>query len=70
MAKNTILEAVSIEIEAARRYLERMERNRKKDEPYNKRAYADARELAALVSMAEYGNQQAAKSALKVIKSI
>jgi hypothetical protein len=47
-----------------------MERNRKKDEPYNEMAYADARELAALVSVAEYGNERATKSALKIIKSI
>jgi hypothetical protein len=57
-------------IEAEKHYLARMERNRKKDEPNNKRAYADARELAAFVSVAEYGNEQAAKIALKAIKSI
>lgn len=57
-------------LEQAKRYLEQLEHNRKKDEPYNKRAYANARELAALVSIAEYGTEPYAKMALKAIKSI
>jgi hypothetical protein len=51
-------------------YLARMERNRKKDESYNQRAYDDARNLAAWVSLAKYGNNDIAKIALKQIKSI
>lgn len=57
-------------LESARRYLNRMELNRKRDEPHNKRAYADARQLAALVSIAEFGTEPYAKQALKSIKSI
>ena len=57
-------------LEYAKHYLERMEQNRKRDEPCNKRAYADARELAALVNVAEYGVAHYAKQALKVIKKI
>ncbi len=57
-------------LESAKRYLARMELNRKRDEPNNKRAYADVRELAALVSVAEYGADPYARQALKAIKSI
>lgn len=57
-------------LEYAKSYLERMERNRKRDEPCNKRAYADARELAALVNVAEYGAETYKEQALKAIKSI
>ena len=57
-------------LEGAKRYLERMEQRRKTAEPCNKRAYADARELAALVSVAEYGVEPYARQALKAIKSI
>lgn len=57
-------------IESSKHYLERMERNRKKDEPYNKRAYADARELAALVNVAEYGSMPYSKWALKAVQNI
>jgi hypothetical protein len=64
------LGGTSITIEVAKQYLDRMERNRKQNEPCNKRAYLDARELAALVSVAEYGATPFAKQALKAIKSI
>lgn len=57
-------------LEDAKCYLDRMEQHRKTAEPCNKRAYADARELAALVSVVEYGVEPYARQALKTIKSI
>ncbi len=59
-----------MEIETAKRYLERMENGKKKNEKYNQQSYADARELSAFVSLAEFGNSTIAKGAIKVIKSI
>ena len=57
-------------LDNAMAHLERMERNRAKNEPCNKKAYQDARNLSAWVSIAQYGNEQAAKRAVKIIKSI
>lgn len=57
-------------LENAKAYLNRLEVNRKKDEPNNKRTYQDARNLAAWVSVAEYGNEEMAKRALKIINKI
>ena len=57
-------------LEHAKTYLSRMERNRAKDEHCNQRGHDDARNLAAWVSVAEFGNDEAKKRALKVIKSI
>lgn len=59
-----------MEIETAKRYLERMENDRKKNEKYNQQSYADARELSALVSLLEFGNPIISKIAIKAIKSI
>ena len=59
-----------MKIEEAKIYLARMERDRAKNEYYNKRSYQDAKKLAAWVSVAEYGNEQAVKRAMKIIKSI
>ncbi len=59
-----------MEIETAKRYLERMENDRKKNEKYNQQSYADARELSALVSLLEFGNSIISKIAIKAIKSI
>jgi hypothetical protein len=57
-------------LDKAKTYLARMERNRVKNEPCNKRAYEDARNLAAWVSVAEFGNAEYSKRALKAIKGI
>lgn len=57
-------------VEEAKRYLQTMERKRKKNEKCNQRSYADARELSALVSLAEFGNSDISKRAIKTIKSI
>lgn len=54
----------------AKSYLDRMETNCEKDESNNQRAYEDARNLSAWVSLAEYGNEFMKKQALKIIKSI
>ena len=54
----------------AKVYLKRMGRDRFKNESCNKRAYSDARELAAYVSLVQFGNEEITKRALKVIKSI
>lgn len=59
-----------MEIETAKRYLERMENDRKKNEKYNQKSYADARELSALVSLLKFGNPIISKIAIKAIKSI
>lgn len=57
-------------VEAAKNYLRKMEGKRKKDEKYNQKAYNDARKLSALVSLAEFGNKDVSKQAIKTIKSI
>ena len=48
-------------------YLQRLESNRAKDEQHNNAAYEQAREISALVSIAEYGNVNAKKQALKTL---
>ena len=55
-------------IQQIKAYLKRVEQCRKKDEPLNKRAYQDARELSAILSLAEYGNKEISKIALKALK--
>ncbi len=55
-------------IEIAKNYLRNMEDKRKKNEKYNQKAYNDARELSALVSLAEFGNKDIYKQAKKAIK--
>lgn len=57
-------------IEEAKKYLARLEEKRKEWEPNNKRAYRDARHLASLVSLAEFGNEQISKDAIKCIAKI
>lgn len=57
-------------VESAKNYLQTMERKRKKNEKYNQCSYADARELSALVSLAEFGNIDISKRAIKAIRSI
>lgn len=57
-------------LQEAKVYLDRMEANRDKDEPNNPRAYKDARNLAAWVSIAEHGSEYMQKQALRIIKSI
>jgi hypothetical protein len=57
-------------LEIAKVYLARMERDRNKNEHCNKRTYADARNLAAWVSVVEFGNEEYSKRALKAIKNI
>lgn len=54
----------------AKEYLKRMELNRHEYEQGNLRAYADARELSALVSLAEHGNLVMVKQAIRAISSI
>ncbi len=54
----------------AKAYLKRLELNRKRDEQNNKKSHEDARTLSAWVSVAEYGNEQMKKIALKIIRSI
>lgn len=57
-------------VETAKNYLRNMESKRKINEKYNKKAYNDVRELSALVSLAEFGNKDVSKQAIKAIKSI
>lgn len=57
-------------LDEAKIYLNRMERDRLKNEYCNKRSYEDARMLAGYVSLVEFGNKEIAKQALKGIKSI
>lgn len=58
------------EIQKIKDYLERLERNRKRDEPLNKNAYQGARELSAIVSLAEHGNGEIRKIATKALIKI
>lgn len=55
-------------LEALKRYLTRMESNRVKDEHLNKRSYSHARELSAVVSLYEYGNEDAKKMAARILR--
>lgn len=48
-------------------YLARLEENREKDEPLNKQAYDDAREMSAVVSLYKHGSKEAARNAAKTI---
>ena len=54
----------------AKNYLLDMESKRKKNEKHNQNAYNDARELSALVSLAEFGNKDISFKAINVIKKI
>jgi hypothetical protein len=56
-----------MKLDEAKIYLQRMESNRARDERHNKKAYEQAREISALVSIAEYGNVNAKKQALKTL---
>lgn len=55
-------------LQEAKEYLQRMEEKRAKDEKHNKRAYRDARDLSALVSIVEHGNPIVASAALQILK--
>ena len=55
-------------IDEAKAYLQRMENSRAKDEKCNKRTYEQAREISALVSVAEHGNDDMKKQAIKILK--
>ena len=57
-------------VETAKNYLRFMERKRMKNEKYNRRFYDEARELSALVSLAEFGNKDISFKAINVIKKI
>ena len=48
-------------------YLLRMEERRQKDEATNKRAFQQAREMAAWLSIYKYGNEAAKRLAAKAI---
>jgi hypothetical protein len=50
-------------------YLLRMEERRQKDESTNKRAFRQAREMAAWLAVYRYGNAQHKKLAAKAINS-
>lgn len=57
-------------VDDAKKYLSRMEKERERREPLNKRAYADARDLSAWVSVYEFGSAEFSKKAGKVIKNM
>lgn len=57
-------------LEQAKSYCRWLEDHRQDWEPHNKRAYQNARELSALISIAEHGTGKIKASALKAIKSI
>ena len=59
-----------MKLEEAKAYLDRMEKDRSRNEKYNQRAYRDARELSAWLSLAEHGNHAVSQKARKIIKSI
>ena len=61
----------NVESHAARleAYLWRLERNRLRNEHHNKRAYQQAREMAAWLSVYKYGNADARGRAASVIQA-
>lgn len=59
-----------MKIEELENYLHRLEKDREKDEPNNKRAYEQAREMSAWLSLAKYGVREVAKQAQRIIKSL
>ncbi|NCB75175.1 MAG: hypothetical protein EOM51_10600 [Clostridia bacterium] len=58
------------DLQKIKAYLTRLEKNRLKDEPQNKHAYQGARELSAIVSLAEHGNGKISKAAIKALSKI
>jgi hypothetical protein len=58
------------DLQKIKAYLARLEKNRMKDEPSNKYAYQGARELSAIVSLAEHGNGKISKAAIKALSKI
>lgn len=50
-------------------YLLRLEDRRLRDEPQNKRAYQQAREMSAWLSVYKYGNKDASRRAAAVINA-
>lgn len=59
-----------MKIEKLENYLQRLEKSREKDELNNKRAYEQAREMSAWLSLAKYGVGETAKQAQRIIKSL
>jgi hypothetical protein len=59
-----------VKIEELENYLQRLEKNREKDELNNERAYEQAREMSAWLSLAKYGAGETAKQAQRIIKSL
>lgn len=57
-------------IEQAKDYCRRMETARGSHETHNQKSYVAAREISALVSLAEYGNAAIARQAVRAIKGI
>lgn len=57
-------------IEQARAYCRRMETARGSHEAMNRKTYVAAREISALVSIAEYGNADMARQAVKALQGI
>lgn len=57
-------------LEVLKKYLVRMESNRAKDEPLNKKTYEQARELSAVVSLYEHGNEDVKKMAARILSKI
>ena len=57
-------------LDEAKAYLERMSHYTEEQKKWNPRSWQDALNLSAWVSVAEYGNNEYQKRALKIIKSI
>lgn len=57
-------------LEQAKAYLERLSHWTAEQKQWNKKSWEDALNLAAWVSVAEYGNEEYSKRALRIIKSI
>jgi len=56
-------------IDQCKQYLERLEKNKLRDEACNVKTYEQAKELSAWVSLTENGNPNIQKRAIKIIKS-
>jgi hypothetical protein len=57
-------------LEQAKAYIERISHRTDEQKQLNQRAWQDALNLSAWISLADYGNPGAREYALKVIKSI
>ena len=57
-------------IQCLRKYLRRLEKNRTRDEQWNKNAYQQARHVAAWLSLYDFGNDDARSMAESFLRNL